>query len=98
MDRLKPKGKAQELKEDIKAGAEIVKGLTKFQGDDGSILNVKPGIKKKGKVLKLEFQYDKSFIDDDVHITLKAGCGEIVLTSPKDSDAFSASFCATKSF
>jgi len=86
------------LKEKAKEIVSVVKDLNKHQFDDGSIIKVKGGIKKKGKVIKLELQYDKDFIEDNVHIVVKAGCNEINLMSPGSSDKFTASFGATKSF
>lgn len=87
-----------DIKKEAKAIAALAKDANKHQFDDGSIVEVKGGIKKKGKILKLELRYDQDFIEDDVHITVKAGCNEINLLSPRKSDGFSASFSATKSF
>lgn len=97
-DRIKKQTLPKAIVSDVKDILGFTKELTKFEAEDGGVINVKPGIKKKGKVLKLELKYDKDFVQDDVHIMVKVGCGEINVMSPKDSDQFSATFCATKSF
>ena len=87
-----------DIKKEAKALAAIAKDANKHQFDDGGVVEVKGSIKKKGKILKLELRYDQDFIEDNVHITVKAGCKEINILSPEKSDGFTASFCATKSF
>jgi len=86
------------IKKEVKEVVSIIKDLNSMEFEDGSTIKVKGGIKNKGKIIKLELQYDKDFIEDDVHITVKAGCNEINLMSPGKSDGFTASFGATKTF
>lgn len=47
---------------------------------------------------KVELQWNKKFIDDDVEITVKINSQPIKLFSPAGDDKFSAKFSATKKF
>jgi hypothetical protein len=95
-------GIKKDVIEDAKNTAEVLKNIkeniTNHTLDDGSEITMKAGIKKKGKILKFEIEYDKDFIADNVSINIKAGCNRIDLTSPKNSSEFSAKFSATKRF
>jgi hypothetical protein len=77
---------------------EDPKSVNKLDMEDGSVVTVKGGMKKGGKVLKLELQWDKSFVEDNVNIHVQAGMNNISLVSPEKSDGVYVNFSATKRF
>jgi len=90
-------------KKDIKAVKNFAKEHNPINNKtilpDGSEFKwkVKPKLNNIEKT-KVELQWNKKFIDDDVEITVKINSQPIKLFSPAGDDKFSAKFSATKKF
>lgn len=90
-------------KKDIKAVKNFVKEHNLLKNDiifpDGSEFKwkVKPKLNDIEKT-KVELEWNKKFIDDDIEITVKINSQPIKLFSHAGDDKFSAKFSATKKF
>mgnify|MGYP001353037974 CR=1 FL=1 len=90
-------------KKDIKAVKRFAKEHNPLKNDvtlpDGSEFKwkVKPKLNEIEKT-KVELEWNKKFIDDDVEITVKINSQPIKLFSQAGDDKFSAKFSATKKF
>ncbi|OQB40323.1 MAG: hypothetical protein BWY04_01375 [candidate division CPR1 bacterium ADurb.Bin160] len=87
-----------DVKEAVEAGKVIYKKSTNLETNIGDS-TLKCKIKPKKDKTKIALEWNKSFIEDDVEITVKVNGNVNCFNSPKGSDIIqSATFCATKKF